>query len=119
MPRLGYLKPDVHHLNVLPKVDGPLQWDFFDSATIPLGRLRPRQELVDAGYCLAEPGKTYLVYLENGGKVNVDVAPGSYEVTWINAANTADQRDGGPTNDGRGLTAPDLSDWLVLLRLPR
>lgn len=94
-------------------------WDFFDSAAIPAGRLCPRQNLVDAGYCLAEPGKTYLVYLENGGHVNVSVAPGNYQVTWINAANTADQRGGGPTNGGRGLTAPDLSDWLLLLRLTR
>lgn len=93
-------------------------WDFFDSAVIPLGRLRPRQDLVDAGYCLAEPGKTYLVYLEDGGTVSVNVAPGSYQVAWINARNTADQRDGGPTSDGRGLTTPDLSDWLLLLRAP-
>jgi len=49
-------------------------WDFFDSPAIELGRLRPRQDLVDAGYCLAEPGKTYLVYVENGGTANVDVA---------------------------------------------
>jgi hypothetical protein len=93
-------------------------WDFFDSAAIPAGRLCPRQDLVDAGYCLVEPGKTYLVYLENGGNVNVSVAPGNYQVTWINARDTAEQRDGGPTSDGRGLTAPDLSDWLLLLRLP-
>jgi len=94
-------------------------WDFFDAAAIPLGRLRPRQDLVDADYCLAEPGKTYLVYLEDGANVNVNVAPGNYQTSWINARDTVDQRDGGPTRDGRGLTAPDQSDWLLLLRVPR
>ena len=41
-------------------------WDFFE--TVPFYRLKPRQDLVDNGYCLAEPGRQYLVYLESPGR---------------------------------------------------
>ncbi len=89
-------------------------WDFFE--TVPLGRLRPRQDLTDAGYCLAEPGKLYLVYLDGGGSVSVAAQKGDYAATWINARRTADRREAGRTSDGRNLTAPDPGDWLLLLR---
>ena len=39
-------------------------WDFFES--IPFYRMSPRQDLVSAGHCLAEPGHRYLVYLHCG-----------------------------------------------------
>ncbi|MBN1672596.1 MAG: DUF5060 domain-containing protein [Kiritimatiellae bacterium] len=90
-------------------------WDFFE--TIPFYRMSPRQDLVDNGFCLAEPGRQYLVYLESGGAVNVAVAGGAYAAQWINARNTADRRAAGTTSDGANLRAPDTGDWLLLLTM--
>ncbi|MBN1674690.1 MAG: DUF5060 domain-containing protein [Kiritimatiellae bacterium] len=89
-------------------------WDFFQ--TVPFHRMRPRQDLVSAGYCLAEEGARYLVYLPAGGSTAVRVAGGPYRACWINAQQTADRRDGGRTFEGRSLAAPrDGEDWLLWL----
>lgn len=89
-------------------------WDFFE--TLPFHRMAPHQELVDRGYCLAEPGSRYLVYLPEGGAASVKVAPGAYGAEWINGQNPADRRDGGTTHDGRNLQAPPGGDdWLLSL----
>ena len=89
-------------------------WDFFE--TIPFYRMSPNQRIVDSGFCLAEDGKYYLVYLVGGGAINVSVSTGLYNVTWINAQNTSDRRYVGMTNNGKKLSAPnDGDDWLLLL----
>jgi hypothetical protein len=92
-------------------------WDFFDS--VPFWRMKPRQDLVDNGYCLAEEGAHYLVYLDSPGAVNVAVNGGAYRVRWINAQRTADVRDGGETRDGKNMRTPEGGDdWLLELRRP-
>jgi Domain of unknown function (DUF5060)/Protein of unknown function (DUF4038) len=88
-------------------------WDFF--ATIPFYRLSPRQDLVTNGFCLAEEGREYLVYLESGGTVSVKIKPSRYTIKWINARETKDARDGGLTTTGENLQAPDGGDWLLQL----
>jgi hypothetical protein len=88
-------------------------WDFFE--TIQFYRLSPRQDLVSNGFCLAEEGREYLVYLEEGGSVNVQLKPGRYAVRWINARATHEIRTGGVTTTGANLTAPDTGDWLLRL----
>ena len=92
-----------------------LVWDYF--ASIPFYRMSPSQASVNTGYCLAEPGQHYLVYLPDGGSVNIAVQTGTtYTVTWVNArAPLTDQRAGGTTTTGSGLTAPDTFDWLAYL----
>ncbi|MFB0524703.1 MAG: DUF5060 domain-containing protein [Phycisphaerae bacterium] len=91
-------------------------WDFF--GTIPFYRMSPNQQIVDNGFCLAEEGQQYLVYLPDGGTVNVDIKGGPYKVTWINARSTADKRDAGETNDGKNLSTPiGGNDWLLHLTL--
>jgi len=48
-------------------------------------KAEPHDELVSNGaFCLAEPGKLYVVYLPLGGIVNVRLDPGRYEVKWFN-----------------------------------
>ena len=91
-------------------------WDFFEK--IPYYAMSPAQEIVDRGFCLAEPGRQYLVYLPNGGEVSIDVEGGSYDVLWINAQDTPDSRPGDTTSDGKNLTAPgDGDDWLAYLKV--
>ncbi len=89
-------------------------WDYFDR--IPFWRLKPRPDLVDTGYCLAEPGQRYVVYLPWRGTVTVDIEPGSYQVAWINARDTSDVRKAGIINSRRVLTCPqEQDDWLLSL----
>ncbi|MCX8038164.1 MAG: DUF5060 domain-containing protein [Candidatus Sumerlaeia bacterium] len=89
-------------------------WDFF--ASIPFHRMTPHPELVDNGWCLADPGRMVLVYLESPGTVNVKLSGGPYKVEWINAQNTKDRRAGGTTPDGKALKTPDGGDdWLLWL----
>ncbi len=92
-------------------------WDFFE--TVPYYRMQPAQDLVSRGYCLAEPGREYLVYLEDGGTVDVRIGDGPYLIQWIDARNTFDRRFGGTTDDGKGLAVPaGGDDWLLRLRKP-
>jgi hypothetical protein len=101
-------KVQVRH-DVLRKV-----WDFFE--TIPFGRMQPRQDLVDNGYCLAEPGRQYLVYLERPGSVRVAVEAGPYDIRWINAQDTNDVRQAGVMESGGPLASPqEGDDWLLYL----
>lgn len=89
-------------------------WDFFE--TIPFYRMSPNQRIVDSGYCLAEGGQYYLVYLADGGSVNISVKAGSYRVTWINAQDASDRRYMGITNNEKKFSAPeDGDDWLLFL----
>lgn len=107
----GTMEPDMrqqHRHDIVKRV-----WDFFEG--IPYFDMKPRQDLVSRGYCLAWPGRDYLVYLETGGPVDVAVEGGPFAVTWINARNTSETRAAGTTVNGRALTAPDDGDWLLRL----
>lgn len=91
-------------------------WDFME--TIPFYKMKPSQSLVTNGFCLAEPGRQYLIYLPARGSVSIDVQEGkTYNVKWINAQNPLrDQRSVGTTTTGQRLTSPtDGNDWLVYL----
>jgi hypothetical protein len=80
-------------------------------------KTEPHDELVDHGaYCLAEPGKTYAVYLPRGGSVIVQLAAGRYKARWFNP------RDGKSTSlsqvDGPRWTSPmtpDGGDWALMI----
>ena len=81
-------------------------------------KTNPHDELVDKGaFCLADPGKTYAVYLPRGGKVTVKLAGGTYKANWFNP------RDGGtkalpPANVPAWTSpdSPDAGDWALLLK---
>lgn len=91
-------------------------WETFD--TLPWARLKPRPDLVNAGYCLAAPGNEYVVYLDQPVAVDVKIEGGPLEITWINARNTSDRSTKGLTDDGRYLTPPGNNDWILHLRKP-
>jgi hypothetical protein len=89
-------------------------WDYF--ATQPVYHMNPRQDLVNNGFCLADPGREYLVYLQQRGSVSVTVSNGPFQVEWINAQNTQDRRPAPSTSDGANLASPnDGDDWLLHL----
>ena len=50
-----------------------------------LADMTPRQDLSSTRYCLANPGREYLVYFPNGGSATLDLrgADATYEVEWF------------------------------------
>jgi Protein of unknown function (DUF4038)/Domain of unknown function (DUF5060) len=90
--------------------------DFFTS--FEWWKLDPHDELGDNGdFCLAEPGKLYVVYLPMAGKVTVKLDPGHYQATWFNARSGKSTTL--PVAEGPNWTspaAPDSGDWALLLK---
>jgi len=88
-------------------------WDFFES--VPFYEMSPFPAIADNGYCLAKPGSAYLVYLPEGGKVNVKTTGGFYSGEWIKASDTKIRINTGATM-GNDLKAPSEDDWLLYLK---
>lgn len=88
-------------------------WDFFES--IPFYELTPSQNLSNNGFCLSNPGKTYLTYLPDGGEVTVETKSGNYDGIWIKGSDTKVRISIGITN-GHNLKAPSGDDWLLYLQ---
>jgi hypothetical protein len=78
----------------------------------------PHGELASTGFCLADPGQEYLVYLPEGGEVTVDLsaASGQLSAEWIHPTEGTVIR-AEPTAGGgrRTLTAPFPGDAVVHL----
>ena len=54
-------------------------------------KTEPHDELVTNGaYCLADPGRTYALYLPHGQNTTVKLEPGSYEAEWFSALSRRD-----------------------------
>jgi len=83
-----------------------------------LAAMTPRSDLASTQYCLANPGKEYLVYLPDGGEATVDLsaASGTLKVEWFNPR-TGAATDGGTAQGGspRSFRAPDAGDWVLYL----
>jgi hypothetical protein len=84
-----------------------------------LAAMAPHEALASTGFCLADPGKEYLVYLPAGGEVTVDLAPsaGPFHVEWMHAVEgtiTHGETTGGAQ---RVFTAPFAGDAVLYLSL--
>jgi hypothetical protein len=95
---------------------------------IPFTQMRHNDGLTSNpdDYCLANPGKTYAIYLPNGGTTNVDLGsvPGEFSVQWFNP------RTGGALQNGavtmisspgwKSVGNPPTEvekDWVALVKL--
>jgi hypothetical protein len=80
----------------------------------------PRPELASTGYCLASPGREYLVYLPDGGEVKVDLSrtKGKFLVQWAHPI-TGMEISAGPVDGGtwRLLKAPIRGDAVLFLKV--
>ncbi len=56
---------------------------------LDLAAMTPRDDLASTKYCLADPGKAYVVYIPSGGKVTVSLggAKNRFAVEWIRPSN--------------------------------
>jgi hypothetical protein len=90
------------------------------SMRIDLASSRPAGELASTGYCLAVPGRQYLVYLPNGGTATVDLsaAKGKLSVEWMHPT-TGKTTPGAVVDGGRrcNLKAPFDGDVVLYLRI--
>jgi Protein of unknown function (DUF4038)/Domain of unknown function (DUF5060)/Putative collagen-binding domain of a collagenase len=90
--------------------------DFFTS--FEWWKTNPHDEFVNNGnYCLADPGKTYAVYLPRGGDVTIQLKSGHYKAYWFNAF--SGEKIDLPPAEGQSWTspvAPDNNDWVLLLQ---
>jgi Protein of unknown function (DUF4038)/Domain of unknown function (DUF5060) len=89
--------------------------DFFTS--FQWWKTNPHDELVSAGnYCLADPGKTYVVYVPHPGQVTVQLQKGTYAAYWFSAT-TGERIDLPDVQDSSWTSppAPDANDWAILL----
>jgi len=89
--------------------------DFFTS--LEWWKLDPHDDLVDDGaYCLADPGRQYIVYLRTGRPVTVRLGPGEYEAEWFNPR-TGKRSPAGAVKgpEWKSPTSPDSADWALLL----
>ena len=93
--------------------------DFFSG--LPYWKLNPHSEVVNAGtVCLADPGKEYVIYRQNGGAIILDLAnvrpEVSLNVQWLNPR-TGAKKPAGSVNGGakRSFDCPDAQDWVLHL----
>ena len=88
-----------------------------------MAKMVPHGELSSSGYALANPAANgeYLVYLPNGGSVNVDLSstPGSLDIEWLNPSNGKVQF-AGSVNGGsnRSFTVPFSGDAVLYIHIP-
>jgi hypothetical protein len=86
---------------------------------INLAAMVPRNDLATSRYCLANPGREYLVYIPHGGAVEVDLsaARGIMSVEWF-SPQTGGTSPGAPIPGGtrRAFRAPFNGDAVLYLK---
>ena len=86
---------------------------------LDLGGMVPRPGLASSRYCLAQPGKDYVVYLPEGDAVSLDLRTDSarYEVEWIQPVEGSSVR-GEPITGGamRELKKPNGAGAVLFLK---
>jgi hypothetical protein len=98
--------------------------DFFEGNNIPITETENYTDLVIKGdYCLADPGKMYIVFLRNGsGTINLENQSGEFSLKWFDPRNGGKLQTGAIKNikGGKVVTisgAPSepQKDWVVLI----
>jgi hypothetical protein len=76
----------------------------------------PHGELASTGFCLADPGREYLVYLPQGGEVTVDLsaASGSLRTEWLHPVAGTTVRAEPTAGGGRRTLRSPMPDDVVL-----
>lgn len=81
-------------------------------------KANPHDELIDhENYCLADPGRTYAIYLPKGGRFTLQLLPGTYSVEWFSPL--TGERIPGPDASGPSWASPappDSKEWALILQ---
>ena len=84
-----------------------------------LAAMSPQPALASTQYCLANPGREYLVYLPQGGEITVDLSAsnGDLKTEWLNpASGEVTRAANSPGGAKRLFTAPFTGDAVLYLR---
>ena len=91
---------------------------------LPLLQMAPADEFVSNGWCLADTGTVYAIYLPHGGSAEVGLGSGTYRIDWFNPRSGGKLKSGsvasatGPGRSSIGEPPADPErDWAVLIRL--
>ena len=88
------------------------------SRRIPLAKAKPSRAIASSTFCLAVPGSHYVVYLPEGGsvEVNLSAAKGQLAVEWFNPSSGKTTRRGKVAGGARRkFTAPFKGDAVLYL----
>lgn len=89
---------------------------------LELAAMTPCEHLTSTGYCLADPGRQYVIYLPEGGRVEVDLSAAAepLAVEWI-APIAETSHAGKPAAGGakRSLQAPFRGPAVLLLEMEK
>jgi len=89
-------------------------WDFFEE--IPFRDLSPHPDLVVGGVCLAEPGRSFLVYRDAPGELTMRLGGNPFAGEWIDARNTSMRIPVAGLTGTVEMSTPDSGeDWLLWL----
>ena len=82
-----------------------------------LAAAAPHDDLSSTGFCLANPGQEYLVYLPEGGEVTVDLSasPGPFAVEWMHPEGIITRSEPAVGGAKRLFTAPFSGDAMLYL----
>ena len=91
---------------------------FFTS--LPWWRLEPHDEQVTANggyaYCLADAGKTYVIYVAGGKDAKLKLDGREYSVARYDPRTGRSTERPDPAGDVVQLVAPDAQDWVFLVK---
>ncbi len=87
------------------------------SEQIDLANMTPRGDLSSTGYCLANPGQEYLVYLLARRRARVELESGRYRVHWYSSESDLSLDAGVLEGGSRRVTAPFRGALLHLRRV--
>jgi hypothetical protein len=89
---------------------------------VDLATMLPLPDIASTRYCLAEPGKQYIVYVPNGSEVTVNLtdAKGKFRAEWVHPIEGT-TKSGGVVEGGalRTLKSPFEGDAVLLLLIAR
>lgn len=83
---------------------------------VDLTHMRPINDLASSAYCLANPGREYLIYLPAGEPVTVDLsqASGTLRLEWFSPVNGKTVKKGQVQGGQKHVLTPPLNDEAVL-----
>lgn len=88
---------------------------FLEDYQVDLAGMQPCEDLVSAAYCLGLPGEAYIIYLEQGGPVQVSDLPPAFWAVWFNPRDGSSHAAEGSSQ----FTAPDREDWVLYIEAGR
>lgn len=93
--------------------------EFLQGQRIPFWDMTCMDEMTEStnDYVLCKPGEVYLVYLKQGGSVDIDLIRGEFNLVWFNPR-TGDVPSTGSIQGAQKIqvSSPDKNDWLLMIR---